>query len=65
MGSLIVEEEVQFTRKNNGDPLKVHEACLQGKIYDPKGSEAPFTGKEKRIVYDKFFVAILVLAHIS
>ena len=53
------EEEVQlkevykkvFDEKSNGDPLKLHEACLQGKIYDYLETTLKLKRKDQRPLF--------------
>ena len=50
-----------FEEDSNGDPLKLHEACLQGKIYDYVRTTLKWKGKDQRPLFRRLMKNIYPL----
>jgi len=51
----------KFFEDRNGDPLKLHEACLQGKIYDYVRTTLELKGKDQRLLFRRLMKNIYPL----
>jgi len=54
-----------FEEGSNGDPLKLHEACLQGKIYDYVRTTVKLKGKDKIPLFRRLMKNFYPLPEIS